>query len=234
MSGVSDHHTSPAPNSYSKHEGPLWPFPARGISAVDPLDRPVDPTLPRVPRDSFDSPGLVKATEIGRAERSHEVRARDFGAYRGVTVAGLDRRRGSLTDIHQGTFTFLGFTHYWGKSRKENWVPKRKTSKKSFAKGLRQISHWLRDHRHWPIDKQHLRLKRALQGHYGYFGITGNADRLGTYRHRVYRNWFYWLNRRSHRGKMPWERYAKLLKRYPLPPVRVVHSVYRRVANFTP
>ena len=126
-----------------------------------------------------------------------------------------------------GTFTFLGFTHYWGKSRKGNWVPKRKTSKKSFAKGLRQISHWLRDHRHWPIGEQHLRLKRALHGHYGYFGITGNADRLVSFRHHVYRRWFYWLNRRSHRGKMPWERYAKLSIRYPLPPARVVHSVYR-------
>jgi RNA-directed DNA polymerase len=132
-----------------------------------------------------------------------------------------------------GTFTFLGFTHYWGKSRKGNWIPKRKTSKKSFAKGLRAISYWLRDHRHWPLDEQHLRLTRALKGHYGYFGITGNADLIVSFRHRVYRRWFYWLNRRSHRGKMPWERYAKLSRRYPLPPAVVVHSVYRRVAKST-
>ena len=130
-----------------------------------------------------------------------------------------------------GTFTFLGFTHYWGQSRKGRWVPKRKTSKQSFRRGLRQISHWLRDHRHWPLDVQHQRLKRTLQGHYGYFGITGNADQLAAFHRRVHRSWYYWLNRRSHRGKMPWARYAKLLERYPLPPIVVVHSVYRRVAK---
>ena len=30
------------------------------------------------------------------------------------------------------TFSFLGFTHYWGNSRKGNWVIKRKTAKKKF------------------------------------------------------------------------------------------------------
>ena len=62
---------------------------------------------------------------------------------------------------------------------------------------------------------------------------TGNAALLGTFRYRVYRSWSFWLNRRSHRGKLPWERYAKLLIRYPLPPARVVHSAYRHVANST-
>lgn len=130
-----------------------------------------------------------------------------------------------------GTFTFLGFTHYWGKSQKGRWVPKRKTSKESFARGLRRITQWLRDHRHWPLAEQHRRIQRTLQGHYGYFGITGNVERLVTFRHRVYRSWFFWLNRRSHRGKMTWQRYAKLVERYPLPRAVVVHSVYRRATN---
>jgi len=29
-----------------------------------------------------------------------------------------------------GTFDFLGFTHYWGKSRRRYWVIKRKTARK--------------------------------------------------------------------------------------------------------
>jgi hypothetical protein len=30
---------------------------------------------------------------------------------------------------------------------------------------------------------------------------------------------------------MVWERFRRLLQRYPLPPVRIVHSVYRLAAN---
>lgn len=129
------------------------------------------------------------------------------------------------------TFTFLGFTLYWGRSRKGNPVVKRKTSKKSFRRGLHQLSDWLRDHRHWPVDVQHQRIERALRGHYGYFGLTGNVEALIVFRHRVYRRWFYWLRRRSHSGKLTWERYARMIERYPLPPARVVHSIYRRVAT---
>jgi hypothetical protein len=46
----------------------------------------------------------------------------------------------------------------------------------------------------------------------------------------VERVWRKWLARRNNHG-MPWERFAQLLKRYPLPPARVVHSVYRLAAN---
>ncbi|MEE9282248.1 MAG: group II intron reverse transcriptase/maturase [Myxococcota bacterium] len=130
-----------------------------------------------------------------------------------------------------GTFTFLGFTHYWGKSLKGAWIPKRKTSKESFRRGLQRVSLWLRVHRHWPIDVQHRRLVRMLQGHYAYFGVTGNADPMDCYRYRVELLWWRWLNRRSHRGRMPACRFYRMLERYPLPPLRVVHSIYRRAAN---
>ncbi|MEN8183283.1 MAG: reverse transcriptase domain-containing protein [Myxococcota bacterium] len=171
------------------------------------------------------------------ARRVYEVLPKRLGKY-GLTVhpektrlVDFRRPRGGRGDgSRPGTFTFLGFTLYWGRSRKGRPVVKRKTSKESFRRGLRQISDWLRDHRHWPIEVQHRRIVRTLHGHYGYFGLTGNADALGVFRHRVYRRWFYWLNRRSHRGKMTWDRYARLIERYPLPPGRVVHSVYRRVA----
>jgi group II intron reverse transcriptase/maturase len=172
------------------------------------------------------------------AQRVMEVLPKRLGKY-GLTVHPektrlVDFRRprgGRSGEARPETFTFLGFTLYWGRSRKGNSVVKRKTSKESFRRGLRQISDWLRDHRHWPIDVQHQRIVRALRGHYGYFGLTGNVEALNAFRYRVYRRWFYWLCRRSHSGKLTWERYARLIERYPLPPVRVVHSIYRRVAT---
>ncbi len=43
-----------------------------------------------------------------------------------------------------GTFDFLGFTHYWGKSREGRWVIRRKTSRKRFGRSLKRVSQWCR------------------------------------------------------------------------------------------
>ena len=40
-----------------------------------------------------------------------------------------------------------------------------------------------------------------------------------------------WLDRRSQRARMSWERFKQLLRRYPLLPPRVIHSVYRPTAK---
>jgi hypothetical protein len=126
-----------------------------------------------------------------------------------------------------GSFDFLGFTHYWGRSQKGTWVVKRKTSAKRFSRVLKRTNEWLRKVRHAPVVWQHARLSKALSGHDSYFGITGNGKALTRLRYEVTRLWRKWLNRRSWKGRMPWERFRLLLDRYPLPPARVVHSVYR-------
>ena len=130
-----------------------------------------------------------------------------------------------------GRFDLLGFTWYWGKSRKGNPVVKRKTSSSRFRRALGRIADWCRQHRHEPVAAQHRDLCRKLHGHYAYYGITGNARALRRFLHEVERTWRYWLNRRSARAKMVWERFRRLLQRYPLPPVRIVHSAYRLAAN---
>jgi group II intron reverse transcriptase/maturase len=129
------------------------------------------------------------------------------------------------------TFDLLGFTWYWGKSRKGNPVIKRKTSSSRFRRALRSIGAWCRRHRHEPVAEQHRELSWKLRGHYAYYGITGNARALGRFRHQVERTWRYWLNRRSSRAKMVWERFRRLLRRYPLPQVHIVHSAYRFAAK---
>lgn len=126
-----------------------------------------------------------------------------------------------------GSFDLLGFTHFWGKSRKDSWVVKRKTARGRFGRALQRVSQWCRAHLHDKIAKQHEHLVRMLRGHYGYFGITGNAHALSAFLHEVRRVWQKWLHRRTGRGGMPWSRFARLRKRYPLPSPQVVHSVYQ-------
>jgi len=125
----------------------------------------------------------------------------------------------------------LGFTHYWGRSRKGRPVVKRKTAATSLTRALKRIGQWCRYNRHEPIADQHAALVRKVLGHYGYFGVTGNAQSLSNFVRQVERRWRYWLARRGGRHTMPWERFSRLLKRYALPPPRIVHSVYRRSAN---
>lgn len=130
-----------------------------------------------------------------------------------------------------GTFDLLGFTHYWGRSRKGRWVVKRRTSRKRFSGALRQLARWCRMARHLPIREQHRLLVQKMRGHFAYYGITGNADALARFQFQASKIWRKWLDRRSQRARMNWERFKRLLQRYPLPRPVVVHSVYRQLAN---
>ena len=52
------------------------------------------------------------------------------------------------------SFDLLGFTHYWGKSRKGNWVVQRKTAKKKFKQAVRRVYRWCKENRHMPVKEQ--------------------------------------------------------------------------------
>lgn len=125
------------------------------------------------------------------------------------------------------SFDLLGFTHFWGKSQKGNWVVKRKTMQSRFARAAKAINEWCRDNRHLPVTEQRKTLASKLRGHYAYYGITGNQPSLKAYFREVTRIWREWLDRRSNRARMTWQRFKELLQRHSLPPPRVVHSALR-------
>ncbi len=138
----------------------------------------------------------------------------------------LHPEKTKLTEFNRrdgGSFDFLGFTHYWGKSRKGNKVVKRKTSSKRFSRSMKMMNEWIKRHRHIKVEVAVAALNVKLQGHYNYFGITGNMRQLNSYHYGVKRLYHKWLNRRG--GKwMSWGFYLRILKTYPLKPPRVVHS----------
>ena len=108
---------------------------------------------------------------------------------------------------------------------------KRRTARGRLKRALKRVADWCRDNRHVPLALQHRRLSRGLQGHYAYYGITGNIDALQRFRELVRKAWRKWLNRRSWMARLSWEKMALLLQRFPLPRARVVQSVYPRAAN---
>lgn len=136
-------------------------------------------------------------------------------------------RQGETGETKPVTFDFLGFTHYWGKSRKGRWVIRRKTSRKRLARALKRVGQWCQFNRNKSVREQVEALGRKIKGHCGYYGITGNGTSLEAFRKGLVRLWRKWLDRRTgHRGKMPWARMNRLLKFFYLPEVRVVHSIY--------
>jgi RNA-directed DNA polymerase len=137
----------------------------------------------------------------------------------------MPMRRGGGAD-KRGSFDLLGFAFYWGLSRNGFWVVRQKTARKRQARALRRLHEWCRKSRHWPVEKQHQILVKKLRGHDAYYGISGNLLMLKRLRHEVKRVWWFWLSRRSQRARMTWERFHRLLKRYPLPQARIVHWAY--------
>jgi group II intron reverse transcriptase/maturase len=127
-----------------------------------------------------------------------------------------------------GTFDFLGFTHYWGKSRKGHWVIKRKTAAKRLRRTLKALGRWCRINRHRGMFDQFRELVRKLAGHYAYYGITGNGPSLNQVRTAAVKLWHKWLRRRSRTpGGLTWERMNRLLREtFVFPSARVVHSIY--------
>lgn len=121
-------------------------------------------------------------------------------------------------------FDFLGFTHYWAKTRRGGWAVTRKTKAKKFRAALGTVWDWCKTNRHQPMAQQHRELSAKVRGHYAYYGIRGNSRALGNFFDGVQRAWHHWLNLRS-RKRSDGARLWKLLKEhFPLPPPRIVHT----------
>jgi group II intron reverse transcriptase/maturase len=124
-----------------------------------------------------------------------------------------------------GTFDFLGFTLYWGKTRQGGYVVKPKTARKRFTRALDAIREWCRANRHRRMSEQQRDLNAKLRGHDAYYAVTFNHRSLTEFRFCVQRVWLKWLNRRSQRRSMNWDQFNAVLTRSPLPPARILHSL---------
>jgi group II intron reverse transcriptase/maturase len=134
--------------------------------------------------------------------------------------------RGGGPGTGPGSFDFLGFTHVWALSQRGNWVVKQRTAAGRLRRAVLSIAQWCRANRHLPVAEQQRVLSQKVRGHFAYYGVTGNATALSRFRTAVECCWRKWLSRRNRERGTTWDAFARLLGRYPLPAVRVVHSIY--------
>ena len=124
----------------------------------------------------------------------------------------------------KGTFDFLGFTHYWAKSRRGDWVIKRKTARKRLRRAMKKAWHWCRQNRHEPPNEQYRKLCLKLIGHYRYYGVRSNYRAMEKLYWHVVAAWRYWLSRRSQKGRITMEKFEVIHLIYPLPRPRIIHT----------
>jgi group II intron reverse transcriptase/maturase len=124
------------------------------------------------------------------------------------------------------TFDFLGFTLYWRRTLRGRWQMGCKTRCARLTRAIQAVNDWCRDHRHWPVKEQHAALVRRLRGHFNYFGVNGNQESMSILKTKAERSWVTWLRRRSDRTRLNWERFAALLRRFPLPLPRVYVQIW--------
>jgi group II intron reverse transcriptase/maturase len=222
------------PNAGSPQGGVVSPILAN-IFLHDVLDvwfhRDVRPRLQgrgHLVRYADDAVMLFESEEDAR--RVLDVLPKRFGRY-GLTLhpdktrllafkrpPRIERKRGDDDDgpDEPGTFDFLGFTIYWGKSFSTGrWVVKMQTASDRFRRALKRIVQWCKANRHAPLLEQQQALNRKLRGHYGYFGRPGNSRRCWQLYDQVRQQWRKWLRRRSQLG-LHWDAMDHVLRRYPL------------------
>lgn len=123
------------------------------------------------------------------------------------------------------TFSFLGFTHYVGRSRTGRFVVGRKTDAKRLRKKLKQFGERLRGLRSEGGRAMLDYTRRHLQGHIQYYGVSGNSRGVSGYVYFATGLLFKWLNRRSQRRSLNWKRFGEVIRPL-LPTARIVHDLY--------
>src|SRR6202167_3897665 len=95
-----------------------------------------------------------------------------------------------------GTFTFLGFTHYCGKRRKDGaFIVWRETAKKRMVAKLQAIKAELKHRRHEPIPSVGAWLQKVISVYFQYHAVPGNLPRLNLFRWRLSWMWCRALSR---------------------------------------
>jgi RNA-directed DNA polymerase len=99
-----------------------------------------------------------------------------------------------------------------------------KTIAKRLRRGLKAIADWCKQHRHEPVAEQQKTLNAKLRGHYSTTGDRRTTAVSGSFYRKVRRNWRDWLSRRTRGRTLTWDRFAELLRHYPLLRPRITHA----------
>ncbi len=132
--------------------------------------------------------------------------------------------RAQKTGERVATFDFLGFTFYCDKARCGKFKLGRKTAVSRFRRAVKGIWEWLRGIRNrLKLEEWWQMLAVKVEGHYRYYGISGNIWWLRKFFWLVVKSVYKWINRRSQKRSCNWEQFKRILLKSPLPKPRIYH-----------
>jgi len=118
--------------------------------------------------------------------------------------------RKSGGDKSRRRIDFLGFSIFRAKPR--NGKGSKivfKTEKSRFTRAKLKLKERIKKNRHLPISVQIRSINLILRGHFNYYGLPGNVERLRYYKTTATRYLRIALGRRSQNGLMSWERFQR-------------------------
>jgi group II intron reverse transcriptase/maturase len=135
-------------------------------------------------------------------------------------------RKGFERGEKQGTFDFLGFTFYLGRTLRGNVSTRLKTSRKRFRSKIAKVNEWVRRNRSIPMSDLWKTFVSKLRGHLNYYGVSFNTQMVSKFFLLSKRLFFKWMNRRSQKKSFNWVKFSKFVKLRPLPAIKVRFALY--------
>jgi len=121
------------------------------------------------------------------------------------------------------SFDFLGFEYRWATSQAGKPLMTMRTAKKKYRMALTAIQSWIKEERCRKGASAILNtLRQKLQGHWNYYGVSGNSEMLNRYYWKVQGIVFKWLNRRSQRRSYNWQVFSDMLNYFKVPKPRII------------
>jgi RNA-directed DNA polymerase len=153
--------------------------------------------------------------EFALSLHPEKTRLIEFGRY---AAANREKRGVGKPE----TFNFLGFTFVCAKSRRGNFLVKRKTRRDRMKAKLQEVKGELRRRMHQSIPEQGEWLRQVVTGFFAYHAVPTNFLALVAFRLHATRLWRRVLRRRSQKDGFTWKRIEKLATDF-LPKPRILH-----------
>ena len=136
-------------------------------------------------------------------------------------------KRKVCAGLKQGTFNFLGFTFYYGRTRTGRAIPKLKTEGKRFRAKLKRVNEWARNNRNrMPLRQLWSIFCKKIRGHIQYYGVSFNYMTVSRFVYAAKHIILKWINRRSQRKSFCWEKFKLFMQKFPMPIVKIYHKLF--------
>lgn len=167
-------------------------------------------------------------SDATKVERALKSRLNKYGLelnVRKTKTVKFNKKR--FPTVKQGSFDYLGFTFYIKRSCKGYAHVAVKTSRARFTSKLKIVKMWCKQNR----SKYKLRelwsiFGSKLRGHIQYYGVSLNSDSVNSFVYQATGIFFTWINRRSQRKSMNWEKFSQFRDAFPLPKARICHQLF--------